>query len=175
MINIQLAKEAQYQSVRAFYHCLIDCMKHAPYSPKWKKDVYPTIDFLVQSIRNKELYIGVEDGTIVSCMVLNHAYNDGYKDITWLVDVENSQLYVIHILGVHPSKTRSGIAKCMVQKAIEEAKLHHIKTIRLDVLKENLPAKQAYVKMGFQYIDARAMYYEDTGWTDFELYEYVIK
>lgn len=39
------------------------------------------------------------------------------------------------------------------------------KVIRLDVLKGNLPAKKLYTL---------PMCYEDTGWTDYELYELVL-
>lgn len=38
----------------------------------------------------------------------------------------------------------------------------------------NVPAEKLYTRMGFQYMDTLQMYYEDTGWTDYELYEYVL-
>jgi hypothetical protein len=49
-----------------------------------------------------------------------------------------------------------------------------MKTIRLDVLDGNIPAENLYLGMGFQYLNKVQMYYEDTGWTAFRLYEYVL-
>ena len=48
------------------------------------------------------------------------------------------------------------------------------KAIRLDVLKGNLPAEKLYTGLGFKYLHTLKMFYEDTGWTDYELYEYRI-
>ena len=64
--------------------------------------------------------------------------------------------------------------KQMVQKVIDMARIHDIKTIRLDILGGNLPAEKAYTKMGFQYLDTVRMFYEDTGWTDYKLFEYIV-
>ncbi len=52
--------------------------------------------------------------------------------------------------------------------------LQNIKTIRLDVLEGNLPAEKAYMKSGFRYITTLKMYYEDTGWTNYKVFEYLV-
>ncbi len=62
----------------------------------------------------------------------------------------------------------------MVKKAMDIARDNQQKAIRLDVLGGNVPAERLYTQMGFQYMDTLQMYYEDTGWTDYELYEYVL-
>ena len=58
--------------------------------------------------------------------------------------------------------------------AIAMAREKGIKTVRLDVLEGNLPAEKAYGKVGFQYVDTVRMFYEDTGWTNYKLYEYIV-
>ena len=60
----------------------------------------------------------------------------------------------------------------MVQFAIDHARRHRQKAIRLDVLKGDLPVARLYAGMGFQYLHTLPMFYEDTGWTDYELFEY---
>lgn len=62
----------------------------------------------------------------------------------------------------------------MVKKVIDTARENNVKTIRLDVLEGNIPAEKVYRKMGFRYVDTIPMFYEDTGWTDFRLFEYII-
>lgn len=62
---------------------------------------------------------------MVSCMVVNHEYNEGYQGISWSVDAGDPELLVIHALG-------------------------------------------------FRYVDTVRMFYEDTGWTDYRLFEYVV-
>ena len=55
--------------------------------------------------------------------------------------------------------------------AIEAAQAAGQKAIRLDVLAGNVPAERLYEGMGFRYLGTIPMFYEDTGWTDYELYE----
>lgn len=78
-MNIVKAQENQYADVRCFYHSLIDGMQGYPYDIGWKKDIYPSPEFLQKSIADGELYVGIEHDEIISAMVLNHQCNDGYK------------------------------------------------------------------------------------------------
>lgn len=174
MLQIRIADSSDYSNVRDFYYSLIDAMEDAEYKPGWEKDIYPTQEFLIRSIESNELYIGEMDGQMVSCMVVNHGYNDGYKDIQWSVEVKDSELFVIHALGVNPVFSGKGIAKQMVQQVIKIAHENNIKTIRLDVIEGNIPAEKAYTKMGFIYLDTIQMFYEDTGWTNYKLFEFIV-
>ncbi|MBQ7839138.1 MAG: GNAT family N-acetyltransferase [Lachnospiraceae bacterium] len=171
---IRAAKSEEYNSVRNFYYELIDAMRDAQYRPGWEKDIYPAPEFLQNSIEKGELFLGEMDGQIAACMAVNHEYNAGYKTARWSVEAADSELLVIHALGVSRTLSGRGIAKQMVQHVIDTARQNHIKTIRLDVLEGNLPAEKAYTKLGFQHRDTQRMFYEDTGWTAFKLFEYIL-
>ena len=45
------------------------------------------------------------------------------------------------------------------------------KAVRLDVLKNNIKARELYEAMGFKYIDENKMFYKDIGFIDFVFYE----
>lgn len=171
-MKIKRATADQYQAVRQFYHRVIDGIATMPYGAGWVKDVYPAPDFLRESINNGELYVAMEDENVVAAMVLNHIGNDSYKEFNWPTQAEESEITVIHALGVDPEKAGTGYGKKMVLYAIDAARQNRQKAIRLDVLKGNVPAEKLYSGMGFRYLHTMPMYYDDTGWTDFELYEY---
>ncbi len=168
------AKNKDYSRIRDFYYELTDEMENSKFKPGWKKDIYPTQDFLKKSIQNKELYYTTDQSNIQACMIVNHSYNEGYKDVKWSVEASDKEILVIHALGVLPRFSGKGIAKGLVQKVIHQAELQGIKTIRLDVLEGNLPAEKAYTKVGFHYITTLKMYYEDTGWTNYKVFEYIV-
>lgn len=174
MLQIRVADSSDYNNVREFFYTLIDAMADAEYKPGWEKDIYPTQEFLIKSIENHELYVGETGSRLVSCMVVNHEYNDGYRKIQWSVEAKDSELFVIHALGVHPAFSGQGIAKQMVQKMIESAYKNNIKTIRMDVLEGNVPAERVYIENGFKFVDIIQMFYEDTGWTNFKLFEFIV-
>ena len=38
---ISKAARDEYESVRSFYHSMIDALEGTKYHPKWQKDIYP--------------------------------------------------------------------------------------------------------------------------------------
>ena len=173
-MKIIKADRNQYENVRSFYHSMIDAMAGSTAYVGWKKDIYPSSEFLSDSIRQGELYIVSEDENITAAMVFNHDHNDGYAGIHWQTEADDTEVMVIHALGVHPNHYGKGYAKALVRETISMAGKSGMKAIRLDVLEGNTPAEKLYLDFGFQYTDTVRMYYEDTGWTNFRLYEYRI-
>ncbi len=173
-IEITRADKNSFEEVRRFYHSLIDSLKPEQRHVGWKKDVYPSPEFLRSSIDNGEMYLCREGDRIAGAMVLNHEYNESYRNYRWQTQADDSELLIIHALGVHSDFHGKGYAKAMVRKAIEIARETGMKAIRLDVLGGNTPAERLYQGFGFQYMATLQMYYEDTGWTDFSLYELVL-
>lgn len=173
-INVGRADKNSYEEVRHFYHSLIDSLDPEQCFVGWQKDIYPSPEFLRSSIDRGELYICREKELIAGAMVLNHEYNKSYRNYKWQTTAEDSELLVIHALGVHSDFCGKGFAKAMVRKAIDIAGETKMKAIRLDVLGGNVPAERLYEGFGFQYMATLQMYYEDTGWTDFKLYEYLL-
>ncbi len=140
----------------------------------WQKDIYPSPEFLEDSIRKGELYLVYEGDSIVAAMVLNHDYNEGYKGFQWQIEADDSEIMVIHALGVHPAHSGRGYAAALVREAIETARDSGMKTMRLDVLEGNTPAEDLYTFFGFQYMGDMEMFYEDVGWTNFRLFELLL-
>ena len=58
---ITKALQEEYDSVRLFYHSMIDALEGNPYHPKWQKDIYPSQEDLKSAIEGGELYIGRMD------------------------------------------------------------------------------------------------------------------
>ena len=173
-LDIRAAEEWDYPAVREFYYALTDEMADAEFRPGMVKDVYPTQDFLRDSIRRGELYLGLLEGKLAACMVVNGSYNEGYRSVTWGVEAADGELLVIHALGVRRTVSGRGLAKAMTRYVLDLARARGKKTVRLDVLGSNLPAERAYTAVGFRYVTTLPMFYEDTGWTDYKTFEYLL-
>ena len=173
-IQIKVAKAKDYINIKELYYEVTDALAHSKYSPGWIRDIYPTQEFIQDVIAKGEMYLCMKDEILVGCMVVNHDCNDGYHEIQWKTNADPEEILVIHALCVHPDFAGQGIAKEMVREVIRMAKANGIKSIRLDVLEGNLPAEKAYKSVGFQYLNTVKMFYEDTGWTGYELYEFVV-
>jgi len=173
-MQIRQAERTEYEAVRRFYHAVIDAMEGAEYKPAWQKDVYPEPEFLRASIERGELWLGEEDGKTVAAMVLNHDCNEGYAMVAWPHEAPPEEILLIHALCVHPDFGGRGYGGELVRFAQELARTEGMKLMRLDVLRGNLPAEKLYPACGFQLVDTVTLFYEDTGWTEFEMFEYLV-
>ena len=173
-MQIRQAERTEFEAVRRFYHAVIDAMEGAEYKPAWQKDVYPDPAFLRASVENGELWLGEIDGRTVAAMVLNHDCNEGYAEVSWPHEALPEEILLIHALCVYPDFGGRGLGGELVRFAQELARKDGMKLMRLDVLKGNLPAEKLYPACGFRLVDTVTLFYEDTGWTEFEMFEYVV-
>ena len=175
MLIIKQATIEEADTVRDFYCDLIDSMRDIEYKPAWKMGIYPTEQILRDAIKEKTLFMAVMDDHLVGTMILNHNCAREYENVEWRIKAEKEDIIIIHALAVSLSFQRKGIARQMVSGAIDICKKQSVRAIRLDVLHTNLPAEKLYLSMGFQYIDTLKLFYEDTGLTDFKLFELVLQ
>ena len=170
-MQITKARIEEYPEVRRFYHSLIDAIQDAQYHPMWQKDIYPAPEDLLSAIREETLYIGRCAERIAGAMVVNRKYNEEYRHADWPAALDDGDFMAIHMLGVHSDFAGRGFAKQLVRYAIDMAADTGMKAVRLDVVKGNLPANRLYESFGFSYVETMTMFYEDTGWMEFDLYE----
>lgn len=174
MLDIRAARAGEFAAVRGFYHELIDMMEGSEFHPRWEKYVYPSDDFLRSSIERGELYVGMLGEEIAAAMVINGEGADGYDGAPWSVRAADGEFSVIHALGVLPPHHGRGFARELVRAAIDKTRAKGMKALRLDVLNGNLPAVRLYESEEFRLVSRVKLFYEDTGLTDFLLYEYAL-
>ena len=80
--------------------------------------------------------------------------------------IAHGELFLAELDGV--------LAGCIVQYAIGTARAQGCRALRLDVLGGNVPAERLYTGQGFARRGTVRMFYADTGWTDYGLYEYLL-
>lgn len=185
-MKLRKAESDEFNRVRDFYWDLIDRMQGRTDSIGWQKGVHPSDEFLRESIDGGYMYLldeanrdagecdKDEAGEILAAVVLNSDWNDGYNDVPWSVDCPPENVMIIHALAVRPDLQGQGVGRRIVKEIIEIARQNNMKTIRLDSLSRNTAAVRLYTGGGFDIIQRKRLYYEDTGLTDFILYEMVL-
>lgn len=168
---LRKARRDEFTAVRQFYWDLIDSMKDRTDTVAWKKGIYPSDRFLKESCERGELYI-LND--YEACVILNSASNDGYKGIAWGVECRDEEVLIPHALAVRADLQGKGTGKTVVREILALAKSMGKKTVRLDLLCGNIAAERLYTGIGFRHVETKTMFYEDTGWTDFAMYEWIL-
>ena len=174
MLFVRPAQISEYDDVEKFYCELIDAIVGGEFTPEWEWGVYPCERLIKDSIEEQALYLAFLEDCLVGAMILNHDCIPDYDKGKWHIDASKDEIMFIHTLGVSKPHQGKGIAKQMLSSAIEICKEQALKTIRLDILAKNTPAEKLYSSMGFRHVASLKMFYEDTGWADFKLFELIL-
>lgn len=173
-LTIRQAHAGEFEAVREFYTVLIDRIRNTRYYPRWQIGIHPSDLMLKSAVAQGEMYLALRGKQIIGAMIVNHTAGDGYNSAAWPTGASRNEALVIHVLGVMPEDGRKGVGTAMVEAAIRLGRAQNMKAIRLDVLKGNLPAVKLYLRAGFVYVETIKLFYEVTGLSEFELYEYAL-
>lgn len=170
-------KKVTLEEFTEIRNCYVNMIENTPNMEKyarWKLGQHPTDKCIREYISKGALYQYTCKDGIGGALALTMEQDKTYGEITWGTKVKDEEVAVIHILGVNPEFQRRGIGTQMMEEAIQIAREHGKKALRLDALASNTPAQQMYQRMGFLYRGSRNLYAENTGWTDFYFYEYLL-
>lgn len=168
-IDIKLAKKENIKEIEKFYEVVVDdLMKNINY-PGWEKGIYPTVDDIINGIKNNDLYTAYYNEKIIGSVIINNVQESNYRLVDWSIEAKNNEIYVIHTLAIHPEYKGLKIAMQLLDYAETLAKNNNIKTIRLDVRKENIPAIKLYEKCNYNYVGEINLHFGL-----FKLYEKII-
>ena len=169
-LTIRPASIDELEEIVAFYYDIIDHQDEKEFGADWTKDVYPSRQDFRTALENGEMHIGTAEGRI-ACGVILSGDDDIYKDVLWPTDVAPEEVGVMHLLAVHDDFAGRGFAKKLVAYSADVCRRLGKKAIRLDVIKGNLPAENLYLSCGFGFVAEQKIYYEDTGFADFRMFE----
>ncbi|XOQ32636.1 MAG: hypothetical protein ACFWUL_08845 [Dialister sp.] len=104
----QVEPVESFREVRDFYWQLIDDMAAVNDRIGWKKGVYPSDNFLRESLEKGELYSLREEGHILGAVILNSASNEGYKGLPWSGKLDARDILVPPCTGGQPGNAEPG-------------------------------------------------------------------
>ena len=160
-----------FENIRDFYWQLIDDIADHSEEIGWKKGIYPSDEFLKDSLSKGELYTLRDERKIIGSVILNSAYNEGYEGLPWSKKWRDGEVLIPHALAVTPRLQHQGIGKLLMDHVLETVREKKKKGMRLDILGTNRPAEALYRGRGFRFVASRTMYYPDTGWADYWMFE----
>lgn len=173
-MKFQKASVTDFHIIQKFYWDVIDDIHMSNVNNEnlgWEKGVYPSDNFIQNSLAKGELYTLTEKNTLYACVILNSEHNEGYDNCAWSIACDPNDVLTPHALTVNPALQGKGIGKIVVENILNIAKATLKKSIRLDVLGACKAAERLYTSCGFQFVEAKEMFYEDTGWTEYKMFE----
>lgn len=168
------AKLEDLDAIAGLYDDVIDKTENMHLHARWKKGLHPTTAGIREYIAQGAMYLYMDDEKIAGAMAITTGQGEDYRKISWGICAEDDETAVVHILGVNPEYQGKGVAKRMMDASIRLARDGGKKALRLDALATNTPAQRLYLSKGFAYRGKQNLYAENTGWTDFYFYEYIL-
>ena len=110
----QKASPNEFDRIRGFYWALIDAMAADNDKIGWKKGIYPTDEFLRDSLERGTLYTLTHQQQLAACVIVNSDTNEGYAGVPWRVDCADSEVLIPHALAVSPALQGQGIGRAVV-------------------------------------------------------------
>lgn len=122
----------------------------------------------------KALYVARVGEKTAGTFILKHEPEERYKNRKWLTENDYRYIYVIYTLAVHPDFLKCGVGTEILRFAEHTARKERCVSIRLDVVKGNIPAERLYQKCGYQLTGTVSLGYEAYGLFWYHLYEKVL-
>ncbi|WMJ22366.1 GNAT family N-acetyltransferase [Paludicola sp. MB14-C6] len=172
--NVELATYEDIEEIDELFNAVHDYLETHVNYPGWKRGVYPAREDAIGGVQKHNLFVLRVDGEIAGTIAFFHQPEPAYLPVKWQIDIDYSQVTVIHTVTVHPKFFKQGLAKLLMDFAKEYSINNNIKSIRLDVSEKNIPAIALYEKSGYKYIDTvdLGLNIPDLKW--FKLYELVL-
>ena len=172
---IRYAEEKNFIELRQFYDGMCKVLSEKDFLPEGDKGGFPPDEMIKDAIKERNQFIGIEDGRIVAAYIMNHDRDEAYHAVKWLIDANDNETVVLHALRVLPEYGGRGYSKQLVQHAIDTARERNLKSIRLDCIEGNDIPQKMYMSFGFKYVDKVEITYVDIGVPrEFLLYEFVL-
>jgi len=139
--------KANMNDLKALDELALEVITHMKESkiPQWEYN-YPRYEHFKQDVIDDCLIIYKDQGLIVGCMALLPENDPPYKTITsW----KKNYSTVIHRVLVKPSMSKLGIAKQMLDYAINDSIENGYESIKIDTHVDNFKMRKFLVKNGF--------------------------
>lgn len=172
---IRAADPADIPELMAFYGRMCEVLGQMDFLPEGDKGGFPPQAMVEEAVRQRQQFVGVEDGLIVAAYLMDHDCDEAYGAIPWQVDAAPDEVGILHALRVLPEYGGRGYSRRLVEHAIDEARRRGLRAIRLDCIEGNDVPQRMYRSYGFEHRGDADITYPDIGVPRrFLLYELVL-
>lgn len=87
---IRYAEEKNFIELRQFYDGMCKVLSGKDFLPEGDKGGFPPDEMIKDAIKERNQFIGIEDGRIVAAYIMNHDRDEAYHAVKWLIDANDN-------------------------------------------------------------------------------------
>ncbi len=153
---ITYAKPFDYDQIQQFYLDVCQDLETRENYPLWKWGIHPTRKMIEEAIQHGELLLFSNDGheldadlkaahPFYGAAIVNTNHEEG-QSVAWTSNAAKT----IHLFAIHPKLAGYHLADQFLDEIIQLAKTQNLASLHLDVIDGNWPAKNLYLRHGFE-------------------------
>lgn len=119
---IRYAEEKNFIELRQFYDGMCKVLSGKDFLPDGDKGGFPPDEMIKDAIKERNQFIGIEDGRIVAAYIMNHDRDEAYHAVKWLIDANDNETVVPSCLACP-----SGIWRSWILEAVSSTRNRHSK------------------------------------------------
>ena len=147
---IRNARPEDIPEVAAIYDHILTEQEQGRAAIGWIRGVYPTEKTAREALDAGDLFVLVEEGTVLAAARINQIQVPEYALADWEYPAPETEVMVLHTLVVDPSVFGRGIGRRFVAFYEDYARDHGCRYLRMDTNKINRTARSLYAKLGYR-------------------------
>ena len=151
IMQIRKCLETDIVQTGRFYDSVVEWLDAHFNFPRWIYRVYPSEYSVRKMTKDGSQFICIQDEKIIGAFALNNKPQGRYEKGCWRQELSEGSYMVLHALAIDPEMHRQGTASEIIRFCVEQAATQGYRSIRLDVVPDNYPAKALFEKNGFTY------------------------
>ena len=148
-MHIRQATIHDLDGIMGLYHEAADTMAGTAHDCCWRRDGHPTTDFVRGLAVADGMLVAEQGGTLVGAVGFDHDLGYDYKGVSWLADLPEELVCVVHLLVVRVDQRGKGLSRTLLCALLAQAKERGMRAARLDATANNAPAIALYLSEGF--------------------------
>lgn len=149
---IRKATSKDIDAITAIYDKVLSQEEQGQACIGWQRGVYPTRHTALMALERGDLFVYVDNDTVMATAIINQKQVDAYALGHWNIKASDDEVMVLHTLVVSPQFAGRGIGRKMVAYYEQYAREHGCKDLRIDTQAKNKAARKLYSHLGFEEI-----------------------
>ena len=108
---IKCAESKDFNELKSFYNRMCEVLGKKDFLPEGDKGGFPSNEMIIDAIKNKNQFIGIEDERIVAAYIMDHDCDEAYHTVKWFSNANDNEVSILHALRVLPEYGGRGYSK----------------------------------------------------------------
>lgn len=152
-MEIRKARKTDISAISRIYDLIHTAEEAGTVTIGWIRDVYPTEATARDAFSRGDLFVMMEDNTVVGAAIINQLQGEMYRGAPWEFPASDDQIMVLHTLVISLAVQSRGYGRSFVRFYEDHARASGCNYLRMDTNARNTQARKLYAGLGYREID----------------------